>query len=295
MNEKIPPVKNEPQPDSYGGFSTREAYERSRRGKRKNLPLTIAKGIVTALLIGFAAFGAFTLIREGIASPPATEVPGNGGSIQLPEQTDATTKAPEKLLEQLSNVQLTFAARFSDGTIRYGSGFLLTEQGTAVCSAELIQSDRLHVSTACYAAGSARYQAELIGTNEALGIAYFSLRDENGFAELPTKDSEIVYRGETLYISGSVKKPLYYGTTLSGPAASIQDAVTVGTGSDAVTLSLIYVAVPPNPTLYGAPVMNSDGLVVGFCTGAIDAPYEGLSVVIPIQSVFLAMNSVLVP
>lgn len=284
--------QNQPKeaPGVFGGYTTRHDYEKHKT--KKPLVFLILKIFLTLVLVVLSAFGVIHLGQEYL-SPATSEIPEGGGSVQLPS-APTTKEEQSRLNEQLlrlSYSQFTVGVRFSNGDLRYGSGFLVSDEtGGGVCSASLLEGGVVREVFALGYDGT-KYEATLLGKNEEWGVALFEIDPkEFELVQITLSSSGTVNRGETLFAVGSVQKKLFYGTTLTGVAASVSHPIPVGDGE--TTLSVILMDADFNATVAGAPVMNLEGQVVGFCTDAIESPFEGMTVVIPMNSIYTAIQEI---
>ena len=100
-------------------------------------------------------------------------------------------------------------------------------------------------------------------------------------------------RGETLYAVGAHSNKQFYGTVAKGIVASKGPSVKTEEGGDTLNVAMFYLDTDPNPTLYGAPVVDEYGYVVGFATDAVKPQYEGKLAVVPMNIVYTVVNDIL--
>lgn len=267
----------------HGGYSARFTYEKSKRRTRNSLRTA---GIVVLFLIlaAFSVLGVVALAKGAFSSDST----GDGGSVRVPSQSELALAArgTADMVKELSAIQLVVEAAFEDGSVIQGSGFFLSGDGYAVCSDHVLVSESPLTEVYAYT-GSSYQVAQVVGRNETLGLLLLKLNDYN--VDLTGRMSTgFVNRGETLYLVGSSHKREYQGTVVSGLAAS-----STQVKMERETISVIYVDAEPNPTLWGAPAVNELGQVVGFCTKAIDCPWESMTAVIPMANVFVIVNGMI--
>jgi len=285
-------VSSERTPSGYGGYATRHQYEQWRRDPKRAWKRAGIVSIVLALSF-FAVVGFISVFWGNffVSDPSGNQ---DGGSIRLPAGSGVSQEEadPKKLLSELNLSLITVEVNQIDHIVKYGSGFLLSQDGYAVCSASLFEKQYMIDTVYANTGGGITAQAELEALDFEMGIALIKLSDSYAYSPIPLGNSGFIQRGESLYIVGSEYEKKYYGTVLSGIAASVETYVLEGL-SEKRTFSVIYVDVVPNSTLFGAAVMNEAGAVVGFCTDAIEAPFSGLSAVIPINTVYALVNQML--
>lgn len=273
----------------HGGYSARFSYEKSKQSRRISALKTAGVVVLFLVLIAFSVLGVVALAKGAFT----TDTQGDGTSVKVPSQSELAlaAKGTSDMIKDLASFQLVVEAVFEDGSVLQGSGFYLSNDGYAVCSDHLLDSETQSPLTEVYAyVGDGSYHAaEVVGRNEQLGILL--LRLPGGYAvDLSDRmNSGFVSRGDTLYLVGTSHKREYQGTVLSGLAASSGAQVKL----ERETISVIYVDAAPNPTLWGAPAVNELGQVVGFCTKAIDCPWEDMTVVIPMANVFVIVNDMM--
>ncbi|MBQ4036604.1 MAG: trypsin-like peptidase domain-containing protein [Clostridia bacterium] len=269
----------------HGGYSARFTYEKSKKRSRSALKTA---GVVALFLIltAFSVLGVVALAKGAFSSDSS----GDGGSVRVPSQSELAlaAKGTSDMVKELSSIQLVVEAVFEDGSVLQGSGFFLSNDGYAVCSDHVLASESPLTEVYAYT-GDGSYQAtRVIDRNETLGLLLLKLEGYN--LDLTDRmSSGFVSRGDTLYLVGSSHKREYQGTVVSGLAAASGAQVQL----ERETISVIYVDADPNPTLWGAPAVNELGQVVGFCTKAIDCPWENMTVVIPMANVFVIVNGMM--
>ena len=276
-------------PRSYGGYTTRHEFEKKRM-HRKRLPLMLLNVAFFVVLGVFAAIGVLSLVR-GEESSTDENATGAGG-IRVPLQASGTSEITmEKLLADLVISQVTVEIPSASGEApRYGSGFVISDEGYVVCAASLVKEAP---SVAVYFSDGTRAETKTVGMRESLGIALLKVEGIYELFSISAGNSSFVERGELLYLAGSVKKRVFYGTTLCGIASTVGQTVTVNEGGKPMTAPVFFVDVKPNATVYGAPVMEAKGKIVGFCTDAIASPYGEMAAVIPINTLYTVVNEIL--
>lgn len=283
------PAPEEKKPNAFGGYLTRHEFEKARRKSRRIRFGVIAVVGVVVLSI-FAVFGLIGLVRGNFSSQN-TENPTQE-LIRVPTKSDLA-EGRSLLSEQIGEVEksvICVELELEDGTVRYGSGFLISESGYAVCAASLLQSDvpvrEINVVTGEELISTAQIEK----TFPTLGVGLLKLHTEIGYLPVTAGRFSAVTRGEKLYILGAENRPMYAGTLLAGTAALLGDTVSVSVGGDIRPASVMFLDVHPNASLYGAPVMDEEGKVIGFCTDAIQAPYENLVAVVSIHIIYTIVN-----
>lgn len=278
---------------SYGGYTVRHEYEAKARSSPFRLFLSrFVQPAALLILTVLAIFGAVALARGEMFSKESPEG-GASGSLRLPQltQEESETASIATHIKNLSHSQIT-VVRASDENTVYASGFLVSDDGYAVCAASFLEeigTDRLgaYLNSGTYSA------ATLMGIREELGIALLKLEEAADFFAVPIGNSGFVQRGDTLYTVGSVRSKVFYGSTLAGVASSVSQPMALGSEADKKSVSVILVGNVPNDSVYGAPVISEAGVVVGFCTDAIVPEGRDQQVVIPINTVYTVVNEIL--
>lgn len=275
----------------FGGYSTRHEYERSRT--RESVWIRAGKIALILTLVALAVVGTVSLIRGDFLPDDETVAPGNG-SIKVPTRSELSEleRPLEEAIASLQGSLLTLEVELADGTYRWGTGFLVSDDGYAVCASRLFSQPELlktpHNFTA-YIEGGFSASVELKGTEPELGIALLHLETGLTYTPVSVKNSAFVERGEKLVAVGAHKAKRFYGTVVEGLVASVGPAVKVGEGS----VNVLYLDLTPDSTLYGAPVIDQSGAVAGFCTDAIEPLYGLYTAVVPINTVYTVINDML--
>lgn len=271
----------------YGGYSTRHEYEKG-RVKKKPL-LTVLQIVLLVILLSFSCLGIISLIRGDFVPEVSDGDPA--GTIKVPTQSElAETPRPlEDILSQVEFSLITVESQGTDGTLRYGSGFLVSEDGYAVCSSSVVSGSS---DITAYTSDGISAAAELKGTDEALGIALLRLPPEYQYTPIPVENSFFVERGKQLSAVASYKPKAFYGTVAQGVVGSVGPAVQVG--KDGIYSNIIYLDIDMNKTLQGAAVVDESGAAVGFLSGALPSLHGNLVPVIPINIVYTVINDLLV-
>ena len=288
-SKEIKTEQSERVPRSYGGYTTRHEFEKKRLSRRR-LPIILLNLAFLTVLGVFAAIGVLSLVRGGTA--PSTEDPATGaGGIRVPLQSSGDSQITvEKALADLAVSQVTVEISVAGSSPHYGSGFVISDEGYVVCSASLVKGAP---EVAVYFSDGTRALTKTVGMRESLGIALLKVEGVYEMFSISAGNSSFVERGEVLTIAGSVKKRVFYGTALSGIASTVGQTVTVTVGEKPVAVPVFFVDVKPNPTVFGAPVMEGKGKIVGFCTDAIASPYGEMAAVIPINTLYTVVNEIL--
>lgn len=287
-NEKKRVEEDQTGVSGFGGYSTRHEYEmRRERGRRLKMVGLICLLVV---LFVFSCFGILSLVR-GDFSPQKTEEGDNIGSIRVPTQSELSEneRTPQEMISQVELSLITLEVPLAEGGYRYGTGFMVSEDGYAVCAASLFQNESGGRVTAFTGAGFST-TIQKMGTEETLGIALIRLSDSFMYSPLPAENSSFVARGQSLYVVPSQKAKSFYGTVTEAMVASVGPAVSLSDEWGASHVNMIYLDKAANPSQYGAVVVDRSGAAVGFCTDAVAAPYEGLCSVVPIHSVYTLVN-----
>lgn len=277
----------------YGGYSSRLQYEKAKEKRRHGwlLFLQIAFFVVFLAMVGVcidAATGAF--------SSSSGEQSGgeSGGTVKVPTQSDLAqiVQDPEDMLEEVEYSLITVELQAPDGSRQYGTGFVISDQGHALCSSSLV-SDAFSGELRAYTADGLSYAVTLVETVEELGFSLLHLEDAFGMMTLSVGNFSFVERGETLYAVGSVYGREYYGTALSGIAASVGKTVQVTVHGKAVFVPVVFLDAQTNASLYGGPVVDVSGNAVAFCTHTVSSPYGDLVSAVSINVILSLVNDIL--
>ena len=274
----------------FGGYSTRHAFEK-RRQRGRSLKLLGAIAVLVALLV-FSVFGILALIRGDFS--PKEDEGVDIGSIRVPTQSEMSEnqREPEEMIAQVELSLITMEVPLAEGGYRYGTGFLVSEDGYAVCAASLFQNESGGRITAFTGAGFSTI-AHKIAVEETLGVALVRLSDAFMYTPLPAENSSFVTRGQTLFVVPSQKGKLFYGTVTKALVASVGPTVSMPDEWGTSHVNMIYLDKEANASQYGAVVVDQGGSAVGFCTDAVAPPYPGLTSVVPIHSVYTLINDLL--
>lgn len=290
-NEKKRVEEEQSGVSAFGGYSTRHEYEmRRNRGRRWKMTGLIALFVV---LFVFSCFGILSLIR-GDFSPKKVDEGDEIGSIRVPTQSELneSQRKPEEMISQVELSLITLEVPLAEGGYRYGTGFMVSEDGYAVCAASLFQNASTSRVTAYTGAGFST-TIQKMGVEETFGIALIRLSDSFLYTPLPSENSSFIARGQSLYIVPSQKTKLFYGTVTEAMVATVGPAVSLSDEWGSSHVNMIYLDKEANPSQYGAVVVDQSGAAVGFCTDAVNPPYPGLCAVVPIHSVYTLINDLL--
>lgn len=270
----------------YGGYAARHEYEKSRA--KKKTALAVLQGILLLTLIAFSVLGVISLIR-GDFLPKSGSTEG-GGTIKVPTRAELAevSREKEEMIEQVEQSLVTVEVEWSDGTFRYGTGFIADGNGSTVCSSTLFVGEGEIVNVTAYTADGVSVAAELKGKDDEAGVALLYLPHEYQYNPIPLENSFFVKRGKTLSAVSSNKPKVFYGTVTEGVVGSVGPSVKLG--EEEIHTNVIYLEVEMNPTLYGAVVVDESGAAVGFLSGTLPPLYGSLAPVIPINIVYTMIN-----
>ncbi len=276
--EKIP---------GYGGYSARHEYE---KGRKKKAPfLTVLQILLLLVLLIFSGLGIISLIRGDFV--PKVDESDSSGTIKVPTQSElAETARPlEDILRQVELSLITVEVQGTDGTLRHGTGFFVSEDGYAVCSSSLTAGGG---EITAYTSEGISVSAELKGMDETLGIALLRFPHEYQYTPIPVENSFFVERGRTLNAVSAHRPKVFYGTVAQGIVGSVGPAVQVG--KDGIYSNIIYLDIDMNKTLQGAVVVDESGAAVGFLSPTLPTLHGKLVPVVPINIVYTVINDLLV-
>jgi len=157
----------------------------------------------------------------------------------------------------------------------WGSGFLITESGTAVTNAHVVGNE--HELVADTVAGQS-FQAKLLYVDPKLDVALVQLQG-NGFPHLRIDDSSGMHPGSSVIAIGS-------------PSKGFPNSVTKGVVSAMGVMpnepgTWIQTDASINPGNSGGPLLNGAGAVVGITTQKEFASGDGR----PLQGIGFALSS----
>jgi S1-C subfamily serine protease len=279
---------NKEAPASFGGYTARQEYEQTKNPLRSPL-LRVTAFLLFVVLTVLAVFGVIALARGDFFQQTPHNENGASGSIRVPVQApDEEAKKITEHLRTLAQSQLVIEVK-QGSSAQKGSGFLISVDGYAVCSASLFSSSADSITGYFYDGSVAG--ATLVGMRSDLGIAVLSFSDPLDYLAVPAENATFLQRGETLYAVGSYQRNLFSGIIRSGLAASVSDPVFLS-GKEDSSLSVICADLEFHSSLAGAPVISRNGFVVGFCTDAIPCPYPNMTTVIPLTTVYTVANEI---
>lgn len=285
-NKKVP----EEEFASFGGYTTRHRYEQSRE-KKGRLWWRIAYLALVLILLIPAVFGVIALVRGDFF--PQEESPEQNGTIRVPtgSQMNQTAKEPDKMIEELGVSLAVVELERHDGSFSYASGFVISDDGFVLSSLLPVQENwkqiRVHVE-------GISYTATVQGAKTELGFSVLRLSDALGLIPVTVGNFSFVKRGEELYCIGGVYGKEFLGTALSGMVSSIGPSLKVGEGEGAHTVSMAYLDIAPNPSVFGAPVVDAAGNTVGICVDLGPSAYGNYLTVLPINTIYTLVNEMLV-
>lgn len=275
---------------AFGGYSTRHEYE-MRREKGRFFRVAAQVTICVFLLV-FSCFGLLAVLR-GDFSPEKKDEGGGIGSIRVPTQSEISEnqRLPEEMISGVELSLVTLEVPLEEGGYAYGSGFLVSEDGYAVCASSLLNKAAGQITA--YTGVGFSSVVDKIATEESIGLGLVRLSESFSYTPVSTKSSAFSTRGQTLYIVPSQTAKLFYGTVSSGLVASVGPSTALASEFGAGYVNMLYLDIAPNESQYGALVVDASGSAVGFCTDGVAAPYPGLASVVPIHSVYTLVNDLL--
>ena len=283
------PASEEKKPNAFGGYLTRHEFEKARR-KSRRIRLGVYSAALVILLSVFAVLGLISLLRGNFSEQ--NEGTADGGVIRVPTKSDLSEEGrllSEAIAETEKSV-ICVELISADQTAHYGSGFLISDNGYAVCSASLLDesgdAQEINVVTGEGLASTAQVE----GIFRDLGVGLLKLHTEIGYPAVTAGRFSGIGRGQRLFVVGAQNRPVYAGTLLAGTVAMMGDTVSIDVGGVKRPVSVLFLDMKPNASLFGAPVMDEEGKVIGFCTDAVASPYEDLVAVVPIHMVYTIVN-----
>lgn len=276
----------------YGGYSSRQQYENR---KEKGLWWKrLLLGVLLLVLLSFAAVGVFALVQGDVLRPAPASDEGDDTTIKVPTQNELNqmVREPEKVLEDLDASLITVEAVLEDGTSRMGSGFLVSEEGYAVCSTYLFSGGAKIKEIRATAVEGITYTVQQEGVVEDMGLALIRLDSSLGYTPVSVGNFSFVKRGETYYAAASSTRD-FAGTALSGIVASTGTTIKVKQDGNSTSVPVLFLDMTPNESIWGAPVVDLTGRVIGFCSHTAPSPYGDLVGVVSIHAVYTAVNEML--
>ncbi|MBP5289063.1 MAG: hypothetical protein J6Z79_04230 [Clostridia bacterium] len=262
--------RQEEQPASYGGYLARHNYER-----RTRHPLqTSALAALYLLLFLLSVVGLITLFRGSFFIEGNTAGPEGAGKVTLPVVNDQPI-SPENAVAAAEECLIAVEVRSETGVTR-GSGFVINEEGYAVCHKFLMKEEP--VSVTVYSGDGTVAPAEVVDHIPSLGITILHLDKRYSYHSIVLKNS-IIRRGQTLYGVGAVSRGSLYGLTQAGTAVSTAESVMLPVGEENRSIPILYTSIPYDPTLNGALVITENGSAAGFLTDSIPGRGGGMTVV----------------
>lgn len=287
MDDNKKEKEEQPGVKGYGGYSSRRDYE---DGNKRRLASILHIAVLVVVLI-FLILGAVRLLdwyRTGEAVTPG----GGDGAIKVPSQSDLSEaeKDATVMLREIDPSLVTLEVSLEDGTTRYGSGFLVSQDGYAVCSSALFENPASVKEILGYTAEGMNYAVLVEGDIPELGFSLVRLEGNYGCTPITVGNFAVLERGRTLFAAASSHIEEFPGTALSGVVASTGYSVKVELESGFHSVPVAFLDITPNESLYGAPAVDLTGSVFGLCTHAIESPYGDLTPVVSIHAIYTLIN-----
>ena len=292
MRNLLPNETPEPESEAstYGGYTGRKEYEKQKEPRR--IWLRVLGGIGVAAVLALAALGVTALVRgdfTGGETAPETEDPL---VVRVPSAQIAGTV--ENLVESAREFTVTLTLEMSDGSVLRKTGFIVTSDGYVLTDAVPFQTHSVKtVNAVTRPFGSV--SADFIGLDEVTGIAVVQLQDDYEYGPVLFAKSEYVKSGAEVFSVSASEEEIFYGCVLSGRVMTVVSHVALYAGE---TLEyegpVFYTDFPFNSDCSGAPLMDAEGRLAGFCTAAVSVPYRGAGAVIPSSSLSAILDRILV-
>ncbi len=275
---------------SYGGYTGRKEYEKKKEPRRVWLRVLGAVGV--AAVLALAALGVTALVRgdfSGGETVPETEDPV---VVRVPSAQIAGTV--ENLVENTREYTVTLTLEMTDGSVLRKTGFIVTSDGCVLTDAVPFRTHSVKTVTAVTRPfGSV--SAEFIGLDEVTGIAVVRLQDDMEYGPVLFANSEYVKSGAEVFSVSASEAEIFYGCVLSGRIMTVVPHAALYAGE---TLEyegpVFYTDFPFNSDCSGAPLMDAEGRLAGFCSAAVSVPYRSAGAVIPASSLSAILNRILV-
>ncbi|MBR5295855.1 MAG: trypsin-like peptidase domain-containing protein [Clostridia bacterium] len=284
--------KKEEKASAFGGYSTRYDWEKS--AEKKGIFKKIFKSVLLFILFALSTVGVIALLRGAVF--PDGEIGGkNAGSIKVPTQQELAEKEKTtgEMLSRIEPSLMTLEVIKEDGSVTHATGFLVSSEGHGVCASSVFGGEVPVKSITVYTGERVVASATYLGEEESLGVGLILLSSAFEYTPVSAENSSFVNRGEVLFAVPSQKAKIFYGTVASGVVASVGPYLRIGEPGYEMSVNMIYLNMTANPTMYGAPVVDSTGAVVGILTDKVPPLQEGLSSVVPINMVYTVVNNIL--
>jgi len=277
--------KRESAPVTYGGYTARKEYEDSRE---KNRASKWAAGVLIAVLSVLSIIGVIALARGDFFGKTETEP---ASSLKVPSVNESGADlTPEDLIAKTRESTFVLALTLSDGTVLKRTGFVMTSDGYAVTDAAPFLT-RSVTSLSAYPDGNGSISAHFVNADEATGIALIRLDGE--YECTPVSFAPLSFSAQAgceVYSVGDQEEGVFYGCALSGRVASvIPNPYRYSEDPAERSFPVYYTDFPFNETCWGAPLINTDGKTIGFCSSQA-APFRTAGTVIPADTLIKTMN-----
>ena len=280
---------------SFGGFAQRQAF--AGRGaepsdSRWSQPIRVALILFLFLL---AAIGVVSLFRGDFFQSHEDGQEANVGTIKIPQQGESASGgyvSADSIIAEAEKALVTLEMMTTDGGVVHGSGFVISDDGYAVCHDSLLRGASIH-SLSAYTAEGILCTAEIVRQIPSIGVVLLKLQDDlEYFTPITPGNAAFIKRGQTLYGIGPVEKQVYYGIVSVGVAVSVQETVSVSFLRESRSIPILYTSIPADPTLCGGAALDESGAVIGFLTDTLPGKGGGLAV-IPINTLISMINEIL--
>lgn len=281
---------------SFGGGTTRLAIE-ERAGKRSRSNDRVVSLLVifgAAILALLAIVGLISLFNGTLFMPQSKASSTTTLKVPTNAQVSANAKTPEGVIESVNASTVTVNFTLVDGTERYQTGFLLSADGYVVTSsASLPDAGTYELQVFCENEGM--ISAELVGADVGAGIAVVKLLSGDGYVPAALGNSDFVKPGQTVYAVSDSTSGIYTGFSAVGSLSSTSFQKTIPAVAELPerTLTLLCTDFALNQTLGGAPLVNEEGQVIGFCTRGITPPFSGAGCAIPVNTLVEIVNEII--
>lgn len=270
-------------PASYGGYVARQTYER----RSRSIWQTPAVAALYLLLFLLSIVGLVTLFRGTLFFNDSNGDQVVSGNVTVPQVNSKEVASPENAVASVEDTLITVELKRADGVVR-GTGFLITEDGYAVCHSSLFEAPPTAVTV--YTGDGTVAAATEVGSIPSLGVTVIKLENRYAYRSIALGNS-IIRRGQTLYGVASVSRGVFYGLTREGIATSTAENVTVTVGEEERSIPILYTSIAYDATLDGALVITGEGNAAGFLTGTL--PGRGGMTAVPIITLVGLVNEII--
>ena len=272
-------------PSSFGGYTARKEYEDGTSAGRAGKFALIA---LIAVLSVLSVFGVIGLARGDFFSKKQPE-PASALKVPSVMEGNVAVQTPEEMIENVRESTVTLYLTLSDGSVLKRSCLVMTSDGVAVTDAQPFLTREV-ISLSAFAEPYGALPAFFTAADAATGIALIRLDASYEYTPPSFAAGASVRAGNEVFAVGDYVEASFYGCVLSGRVMTVIPKEDVYSGNpEERSFPLFYTDFTFNETCWGAPLVNPDGKVIGFCSSS-PAPYRSGGTVIPVDTLLKMMN-----